>query len=159
MIMPEIIIQTFIAAPAKICFDLSLSIDLHKISTAHTNEEAIDGTTTGLIKLGESVTWRARHFGIWFKMTSKITSLVSNESFIDEMVKGPFKSIKHTHTFEAQNGGTLMTDVFQFQSPFGILGFIVDRLILAAYLKKLLMDRNAIIKKYAEGELWEKLMK
>lgn len=148
--MPEITLKTFIAAPAKVCFDLSLSIDLHKISTAHTNEEAIDGTTTGLIKLGEHVTWRARHFGIWFKMTSKITSLVPSESFTDEMVKGPFKSIKHTHTFEARDGGTLMTDVFDFQSPFGILGSVVDRLVLTAYLRKLLIDRNAVIKKYAE---------
>ncbi|WCT13559.1 SRPBCC family protein [Mucilaginibacter jinjuensis] len=149
--MPEIILQTFISAPAKVCFDLSLSIDLHKISTAHTNEEAIEGTTIGLIKLGEYVTWRARHFGIWFKMTSEITSLIPNESFIDEMLKGPFKSIKHTHTFEAQSCGTLMTDVFCFQSPFGVLGFIADKLILTAYLKKLLIDRNAVIKKYAEN--------
>jgi len=148
--MPKITIQTFIAAPAKVCFDLSRSIDLHKISTAHTNEEAIEGTTTGLIKLGEHVTWRARHFGIWFKMTSKITSLLTNESFTDEMVKGPFKSIVHTHAFNAQDGGTLMTDIFEFQSPFGVLGAIVDRLILTAYLRKLLIDRNAIIKKYAE---------
>jgi ligand-binding SRPBCC domain-containing protein len=153
--MPEITLQTFIAAPAQVCFDISLSIDLHKISTAHTNEEAIDGTTTGLIKLGEFVTWRARHFGIWFTMTSKITSLIANESFTDEMVKGPFKSIKHTHNFEPQNGGTLMTDVFQFQSPFGVLGIIADKLILTAYLRKLLIDRNAVIKKYAEEGLWE----
>lgn len=157
--MPQITLQTFIAAPAQVCFDLSLSIDLHKISTAHTNEEAIGGTTSGLIKLGESVTWRARHFGIWFTMTSKITSHVPNESFTDEMVKGPFKSLKHTHTFETQDGGTLMTDVFQFQSPFGILGAIADRLILTNYLRKLLIDRNEVIKKYAEGGLWEQIVK
>lgn len=153
--MPEIIIQTFISAPAKVCFDLSLSIDLHKISTAHTHEEAIDGTTSGLIKLGEYVTWRAQHFGIWFTMTSKITNLVPNQSFVDEMLKGPFKSIKHTHTFEAQNGGTLMTDVFRFQSPFGVLGAIADKVILSAYLRKLLTNRNAIIKKYAEDGAWK----
>jgi ligand-binding SRPBCC domain-containing protein len=153
--MPEITIQTFIKAPVNVCFDLSLNIDLHKISTAHTNEEAIDGTTTGLIKFSEFVTWRARHFGIWFKMTSEITSLVQNESFTDEMVKGPFKSIKHTHTFLATDGGTLMTDVFLFRSPFGILGFIADQLILTS----LLIDRNAIIKKYAEDELWKRLLK
>ncbi|NCD70867.1 SRPBCC family protein [Mucilaginibacter agri] len=149
--MPEITLQTFIAAPPKVCFDLSLSIDMHKISTAHTNEEAVDGTTTGLIKLGEHVTWRARHFGIWFKMTSKITSLIPNESFTDEMIKGPLKSIKHTHTFQPQNDGTLMTDVFQFESPFGVLGYVVDRLILAAYLTKLLIKRNSVIKEYAES--------
>ncbi|WP_074493041.1 SRPBCC family protein [Mucilaginibacter polytrichastri] len=157
--MPQISLQTFIAAPPKVCFDLSLNIDLHKISTVHTNEEAIAGTTTGLIKLGEFVTWRARHFGVWFKMTSKITSLVSNESFTDEMVKGPFKYIVHTHTFQSQVGGTMMTDVFSFQSPFGVLGFIVDKFILTAYLEKLLIDRNAVIKKYAEDGMWKRLVK
>lgn len=149
--MPEIIIQTFIAAPVRVCFDLSRSIDLHKISTAHTNEQAIAGTTSGLINMGEFVTWRARHFCIWFEVTSKITSYKANESFTDEMVKGPFKSIKHVHNFEPQNAGTLMTDVFYFQSPFGVFGTIADKLVLKGYLNKLLTQRNRVIKEYAEA--------
>jgi hypothetical protein len=51
--MPVINLHTQINAPIGIVFDLSRSIDLHKISTAHTNEEAIAGVTSGLIGMGE----------------------------------------------------------------------------------------------------------
>ena len=47
--MPIIKIQITIKAEKKIVFDLSRSIDLHKISTQQTNEEAIAGVTSGLI--------------------------------------------------------------------------------------------------------------
>lgn len=71
--MPAIRITTKVNAPIQVVFDLSRSIDLHKISTAHTNEEAIAGKTSGLIGLGESVTWKAKHLGKTRLLTSKIT--------------------------------------------------------------------------------------
>jgi hypothetical protein len=46
--MPTIIIETIIKTDKQIVFDLSRSIDLHKISTKETNEEAIAGVTSGL---------------------------------------------------------------------------------------------------------------
>ena len=54
--MPKIKLETEINAPQKIVFDLSRSIDLHKISTKETNEEAIAGVTSGLIGENQSVT-------------------------------------------------------------------------------------------------------
>lgn len=71
--MPIIRISTKIKAPKKICFDLSRSIGLHQVSMQQTNEKAITGRTSGLIKLGEEVTWQATHFGIQQKLTAKIT--------------------------------------------------------------------------------------
>lgn len=43
--------------------DLQVSIDAHKDSMARSREQAIAGVTSGLISLGEEVTWRAWHFG------------------------------------------------------------------------------------------------
>ncbi|MEO1451364.1 MAG: hypothetical protein AAFV07_17665 [Bacteroidota bacterium] len=54
--MPTIHLHTRIAAPVSRCFDLSRSIDLHKIGVNHTEEEAIAGCMTGLIKMDEWVT-------------------------------------------------------------------------------------------------------
>lgn len=62
-------------------------------------EQAIGGVTSGSIALGETVTWRARHFGIWFTMTSRITSLERPNRFVDEQVRGPFRSFHHEHVF------------------------------------------------------------
>lgn len=75
--MPKIEFKTKIYADKIVVFDLSRSIDLHKISTRHTNEEAIFGKTSGLIELNESVTWRAKHFGFYQTLTSKITEMKS----------------------------------------------------------------------------------
>ncbi|EAR12565.1 hypothetical protein PI23P_08065 [Polaribacter irgensii 23-P] len=47
--MPRIEIRTKIKSKKEIVFDLSRSIDLHKISTEQTNEQAIAGKISGLI--------------------------------------------------------------------------------------------------------------
>src|SRR6478752_6011997 len=106
--MPIIKLQTSIQADKKIVFDLSRSIDLHQISTAHTNEKAIAGKVTGLIELHESVTWEARHFGVTQQLTSKITEYDYPNYFVDEMVSGAFKRFKHEHHFEDDSGKTIM---------------------------------------------------
>jgi hypothetical protein len=46
------------------------------------------------------------------------------------IVAGAFKSMRHDHEFFEHPNGTLMVDRFEFQSPFGILGRVVDRLAL-----------------------------
>lgn len=156
--MPRIVINTLIDAPIDRCFDLSRSIDLHKISTSDTNEEAIAGKTAGLIELGESVTWQATHFGIRQKLTSKITEMDRPICFVDEMVTGAFRSFRHEHRFAVKDGKTLMMDEFVYRSPLGLLGSLADILFLEKYMRKLLTKRNNMIKQYAESDLWQKVL-
>ncbi len=156
--MPRIELQTEIKAKKEIVFDLSRSIDLHKISTEHTNETAIAGKTSGLIELNESVTWRAKHFGIYQKLTSKITEYDRPNYFADEMVRGAFGEFKHEHHFVEFNNGTLMTDLFEYKSPLGILGKIADYLFLEKYMTELLTERNRIVKSYAESDKWKQIL-
>ena len=156
--MAVIVLSTKIKAPIERCFDLSRSIELHKLSTAHTNEEAIDGVTTGLIKLDEHVTWKATHFGISQKLTSKITEFQRPSYFIDEMVKGSFKSFKHYHYFEWTEYGTLMIDRFEFKSPMGIIGRFVNVVILKKYMRNLLIKRNETIREFAESDKWREII-
>src|SRR5690606_9000774 len=157
--MPKIELKTFIEAEIGICFDLARSIDLHTISTAKTDEKAIDGCTKGLIEAGEFVTWEATHFGVRQKLTSKITAFQKPFHFRDEQLKGIFKFIKHEHYFEQKTNGVLMKDVFHYEAPFGFIGRIVEKLILTNYLKKFLLERNQIIKQYAETDLHKSLLK
>ena len=157
--MPIIKLKTKINADKTIVFDLSRSIDLHKISTEHTNETAIAGITSGLIGLNESVTWRAKHFGIYQKLTSKITEFDRPTYFADEMIRGAFKGFKHEHHFEDFNGGTLKTDIFDYQSPFGIFGRLADNLFLKKHLIELLTERNRVVKEFAETDKWKEVIK
>jgi len=156
--MPAIYLETQIKSTVEVCFDLSRNIDFHQISTAETNEKAIAGRTKGLIEAGEFVTWQAKHFGITQKLTSKITAFNKPFYFRDEQQKGAFKYIIHDHYFESHNEYVLMKDIFNFQSPFGLIGNLVDKIVLTNYLRNILLKRNMVIKKYAETEKWKSLL-
>lgn len=156
--MPRIQIHTEINAKVEIVFDLSRSIDLHKISTVHTNEEAIAGKIEGLIGLNESVTWRAKHLGIYQQLSSKITAYKRPHYFVDEMQKGIFKSFKHQHLFTVEDHRTIMTDIFDYTAPLGILGKIADQIFLKKYMTRLLQKRNQVIKEFAESERWKEVI-
>ena len=148
--MSFIEIKTIINADIQTCFDLARNIDFHTASLEYSNEKAIAGKTSGLIELNECVTWEARHFGLTQQLTSKITEFKSPHYFVDEMVSGAFKSFKHEHIFQSENGKTVMIDRFQFESPFGIIGKIANVLFLKRYMTKLLTTRNAFLKEKAE---------
>ena len=70
--MPVIQLTTSIAAPIERVFDLARSVELHTDSTSSTGERAVAGVTSGLIRFGDEVTWRARHFGVWQSLTVRI---------------------------------------------------------------------------------------
>jgi ligand-binding SRPBCC domain-containing protein len=156
--MGTIYLETFIHAPIERCFDLSRSVDLHIVSTSQTNERAINGVTSGLMKLKDVVTWEARHFGVYQKLTVEITQFDRPNHFRDSQVKGIFQAFSHDHHFEEKAGGTLMKDVLQFKCPLGPLGAIADPFV-KLHLKKFLETRNQAIRQAAEGSDWPSLLK
>ena len=143
-------LETLIVAPVERVFDLARDIGLHERSMAATGERAIAGRMSGRIEVGETVTWRARHFGLWWTMTSRITEVRAPTSFADEQAQGPFRAFHHRHTFRVVQGGTLMVDEWEHVAPFGPLGWLVDRLILGRYMRRLLETRNAALRREAE---------
>lgn len=156
--MTSIRLETLIHAPAKICFDLSRSIDLHTLTTKGSNEKAIDGRVTGLIEEGEHVTWEATHLGIRQRLTTLIAKSISPIYLFDRMIKGPFKSMEHEHTFNERKGQTVMSDLFIYEVPFGFFGKCFDKIFLKKYMTKLLLSRNEVIRKTAESGEWKKFI-
>ncbi|UKA52442.1 SRPBCC family protein [Arthrobacter sp. FW305-BF8] len=133
-------------------FDLSRSIDAHKDSMARSREEAVGGVTSGLIALGQEVTWRAWHFGLPIRMTSRITEMQAPHYFVDEQVRGPFLRFRHLHEFSEVPAGTVMVDRIDFAAPFGLLGRVAEKLFLARYLRKLIETRNQHLTAGARAE-------
>lgn len=157
--MPIIETETLIHAPRDRVFDLSRSIDLHVDSAAHTDERAIAGTTAGLIEMNQDVTWRARHFGVWQNLTSRITAFDRPNHFRDSMVSGAFSRFDHDHYFDSDSEErTIMKDVFSFDSPFGLLGKIANQAFLTRYMRRFLEKRNQIIKSTAESDDWHRYL-
>jgi ligand-binding SRPBCC domain-containing protein len=145
-------LTTDIDAPVDVVFDLARDLDLHARSMAHTGERAVAGRTSGRIGAGETVTWRARHFGIWWSLTSRITVVEPPTRFQDIQERGPFAWFRHEHTFESRSdGGTHMLDRWEHRSPLGPLGWLADRLILTGHMRRLLVTRNAVLKREAES--------
>lgn len=149
--MPTIQLTTPINAPPERVFDLARSIDLHTASASGTSERAVAGVTTGLIGLGEEVTWRARHFGVWQDLTVRVIALEWPTYFADSMVRGAFRRMEHQRWVEASGEGSVMRESFSFESPLGILGRIADALILERYMKRFLVERNRVLKEVAES--------
>ncbi|HET7231085.1 MAG TPA: SRPBCC family protein [Longimicrobium sp.] len=156
--MVNIELITFIAAPRERVFDLARSIDLHQRSLEHTRERAVGGRTSGLIEMGETVTWRARHLGVMQQLTSRITGYDRPFWFRDEMVRGAFAWMVHDHWFDAAQGGTVLRDEFRFAAPLGPLGRVAERLVLRRYMTRFLEVRNAVIKRIAESGEWRQFL-
>lgn len=147
--MPIIHLTTRIASPVEVCFDLARSVDAHVASTVDTGERVVDGVTSGLLSLGDEVTWEAVHLGVRQRLRVRITELDPPRRFVDEMVSGAFHRFRHVHEFFAEDGGTRMVDLLDFASPLGPLGHLADTLVLRRYLTSFLRRRNAALRSMA----------
>ena len=105
--------------------------------------------TSGQIGLGEQVTWRARHFGIWFTMTSRIVELDRPHRFVDQQVKGPFRSFVHEHTFTPCPAGSVMVDTITLAAP--VFGRAAEAPLLVPYLRRLIRMRNEYLIAVLDG--------
>lgn len=156
--MPIIELVTPIRAPIERCFDLARSVDVHLAGASGTGERAVAGVVRGLLGPGDEVTWRARHFGVWQRLTSRITLFERPRRFRDSMVRGAFARFDHDHLFEAAGEETIMRDRFDFTSPLGPLGRLADALILTRYMRGFLVARNRVLREVAESDRWREFL-
>ena len=152
---------TLIDAPIERVFDLSRSIEVHLLANIHENEQAlaVGRLTTGLAGLGDQVTWRAKHFGFWHDLTSEVTAMQPPTYFQVTMVDGVFRSMRADHLFRSlPSGATELRDVFMIAAPLPILGPIAEALFLRRYMMVLNRERNAVIKRLAESDEWQRYL-
>ena len=149
--MPVVIVETHIAAPIDLCFDLARDIDTHIRTSADTEERVVDGRTSGFLELGDTVTFEAVHLGVRQRLTSKITELDRPTRFVDEMVHGAFSSLRHLHDFASHNGITVMTDTLMWRSPLGIFGVIADKIFVTRHMRNYTGKKQRALKEVAEN--------
>lgn len=148
--MPTITLETLIDAPPEQCFDLARDVQAHIASTAGSGERAVAGITAGLLGPGDEVTWEARHLGLRWRLASRITEFDRPRRFVDEQVRGPFRSWWHEHRFEPAEEATKMTDLVRYQLPLGPVGRLAGRVYLRRYVENLLERRALSLKAMAE---------
>ncbi|MFI6265885.1 SRPBCC family protein [Micromonospora sp. NPDC051006] len=146
--MSRIELTTTVRAAPEAVFDACLDVGLHTESMGASVERAVDGVTSGQLTAGDVVTWEARHFGIPWRMTVRITDYQRPNGFTDEQVRGPFRRWRHQHVFTPDPldpSVTIMRDVIEFSAPMGPVGAIVASLVLRPYLRRLITRRNAFL--------------
>jgi len=152
---------TPIRAPLDRCFDLARSVEVHLAGNVHSGESAVAsaGVTRGLVGMGQCVTWRAKHFGVWHTLTSEITGMDRPAWFQDTMIQGIFRFMRHDHFFRAVSAKeTEMKDVFCFAAPLPVLGPLAEVTFLRRYMQVLLCERNAVIREIAESPEWRRYL-
>jgi ligand-binding SRPBCC domain-containing protein len=150
--MTIIKINTNYYAPIEKVFDTNRNIDIHQQSASKTKEVAIAGITTGIINKNETVTWKGKHFGVFLTHQSVISEMIFPTYFVDEQLKGNFKSFKHQHFFEQKENYVEVTDILEYETPFGILGKLFDRLMLKKHLTNFIIHRNSVLKNLTEKQ-------
>jgi ligand-binding SRPBCC domain-containing protein len=150
--MPTIVVETRIAAPIELCFDLARDVGAHARSAAATGERIVGPKTTGCLELGDEVTFEARHLGIRQRLTSRIVEFSRPTRFVDQMVTGAFTSLRHVHEFMPDGAVVVMRDTLTWQSPLGRLGALADSLFLVRYMRNFLVRKQSLLKAEAEHE-------
>ena len=150
--MTTIKIITHYFAPIETVFDTNRNIDIHQQSASKTMEVAIAGITSGLINKNETVTWKGKHFGVYLTHQSLISEMDFPTYFVDEQLKGQFKSFKHQHFFEQKENYVEVTDILEYETPFGIFGQLFDKLLLKKHLTNFIIHRNTVLKNLAEKQ-------
>lgn len=95
---------------------------------------------------GALVDYRIKVGPVPMNWRTEIQRYESNHSFIDVQLRGPYHAWWHEHRFERLNDReTLMQDTVYYTPPFGLLGRIAQKLLVAPMLRGIFAFRqNAI---------------
>jgi ligand-binding SRPBCC domain-containing protein len=71
------------------------------------------------------------------KWISEITDVQNHKHFTDVQIEGPYKFWIHRHEFKSHQNGVLMTDVVEYQMPFGWFGIVAHSVFVRRRLKRI----------------------
>ena len=106
----------------------------------------------GILRLGDEVTWRSHHYRIGFTTTSQVVEYDRPFRFVDLQLRGPLRAFRHEHLFIPIDNDVEMIDMVTFRAKGGPIGRLMERMFLTKYMRELLEDRGAHLKKVLEAE-------
>ena len=92
-----------------------------------------------VITTGTRIDYQIRMHGVPMRWQSVISVWDPPFRFVDEQIKGPYRTWHHEHTFTPVDGGTLCRDVVDY-SVFG--GALVNALFVRRELRKIFQFRR-----------------
>jgi ligand-binding SRPBCC domain-containing protein len=91
------------------------------------------------IAQGSVIDYKLRLRGIPIRWQSLISVWEPPVRFVDEQLRGPYRRWHHEHVFEAVEGGTLCSDIVDYEVPGG---WLIDRLFVRPDLSKIFHFRQ-----------------
>ena len=82
---------------------------------------------------------------------TEIVEWIPGRRFVDRQVDGPFRLWEHTHTFEERHDGTLIRDTVLYRMPYGALGTIARRVVVARDLRRIFDYRRDAVDRLLGG--------
>ncbi len=185
--MPPSLIKesAIIHAPIERVFALSTRVELVRetlgmnIVDAGTEGGVEGGVTSGHVIDGSRVHWRGWKFGLPTEHHTLITGFVPPHShfirvdhheitkeayFQDTQERGRFAFFQHDHHFyespDPATGApiTELDDEVRFTLPFGQLGRLAAKFLLAPHIRTLTRNRFARLKQLAESDEWQQFL-
>jgi ligand-binding SRPBCC domain-containing protein len=95
---------------------------------------------------GALIDYRLTLRGIPLRWRTRITTWEPPLGFSDIQLRGPYAEWSHTHTFEEENGGTLIRDVVRYRlwGP-RLVTRLIDRMLVAPDTKRIFEFRHRAI--------------
>ena len=88
---------------------------------------------------GSLIDYRIRVHGVPIRWRTEIAEWRPPHGFVDQQLKGPFWMWRHTHSFVAADGGTMVEDTVRYR-PVG--GSLIHRLFVRRDLERIFMFRQ-----------------
>jgi uncharacterized protein YbjT (DUF2867 family)/ligand-binding SRPBCC domain-containing protein len=147
----RLLARQFVARPVDEVFTFFAEPEnLRRLTPASMRFEFL--TDDRAMRQGLEIDYRLRPLlGIPVGWKTRIDAYDPPRSFQDTQLRGPYSKWEHRHTFEAVDGGTLITDEIEYAVPFGPLGDVVNRLAIRDELRRIFGYRaDAIRSAFAE---------
>ena len=84
--------------------------------------------------------------GIQMDWCTEITHVIDKKYFVDEQRFGPYSMWHHQHHFKIVDGGIEMTDIVNYAVPMGILGRMMNSIMISNEIEKIFSFREKKIK-------------
>lgn len=104
------------------------------------------------MKQGAVFEYSVKVMGVRLRWKSLISAYTPPFSFVDEQLVGPYKFWHHTHAFSEVDGGTRISDSVRYAMPFGVIGNLIQKLVVKRQLDGIFCHRARVINSLFEGK-------
>lgn len=104
---------------------------------------------------GALIDYRISVRGVPLRWRTRIDAYDPMRSFVDVQLRGPYRSWRHTHSFEERPDGTEVRDHVEYSLPLGPAGALVHKLFVRRDLETIFAFRREAMNRLLESPAGE----